>query len=363
MENKKKLFVSCHSLVKGGAERVLSVLSTPFVQVYDEVVYICWYNGTVAYDYDKSVRIINIEDEAGSCSLIKKAFWFRRYVRKEHPSMVLSFLTPTNMLVLASLMGTSQAVVVSERADPNFYFKKYRMESLLCLTRNFLYRKALGIIVQSNAMKNYYKGNLYKKCTIIRNPIYMEKSIIGCGIRCKKSDKVVTVGRLEVFKNQKMLISAFGHFLISHPSYKLYIYGEGGARHELEQQIKNEGLEGKVVLPGSTDSVFDSIKDARVFVLSSTYEGLSNALIEAMCIGLPCISTKVSGSTDIIKHRSNGILIDNGSISQLTDALNEVVDNSDFAKELGINASYLYDILNVDVISKKWMDYLLNMSR
>lgn len=352
------IYVSCRSFGKGGAERVLSVLSTAFANHYDYVVYLFWHKSSLSYEIDKRAEVVWIPDEAKSDNIVKKMLWFRRYVREGRPTKVLSFLTPTNMITLAALKGLYINVFVSERADPHYYFKRYKMEFLLCRMRNYLYAKAKGIIVQSQTMKDYYKGKLGEKCQIIFNPIFMSHDVVGCGLKSEKKNRIISVGRLAKFKNQKMMISAFGRFLVSHPDYCLCIYGEGECRHELEQHIEAEGLAGKVLLPGSTNKVFECIKDAKMFVLSSNYEGLSNALIEAMCIGLPCVSTKVSGSTDIIENRVNGLLVECGDEEQLVNAMTEVADNEALAKMIAENATHLFDRLSIDAISNVWTKYL-----
>lgn len=354
----KRLYVSCRSLMRGGAERVLSVLSKSLADRYDEVIYFCWYNGDVAYDIDKRVQIFFIENEAMSNSLWKKMMWFRRFVKENPASIILSFLTPTNMVTLASLLGTKQGVVVSERADPHFYFNRHRLKFLWTHGRNFLYMRSKGIIVQSIAERDYYKETLREKCHIIFNPIYLPSSLVGSALGIEKKNKVVMVGRLRPFKNQEMTVMAFSKFMKSHSDYELFIYGEGERRKALETLISEKGLNGKVHLPGAQKNVFNAIVDAQMFVLSSNYEGMSNALIEAMCLGLPCISTKVSGSEDLIIMGENGLLIDCGSEQQLVEAMCRIAEDSMLARKIAVNATKLYDALNVEKISSQWTDYL-----
>lgn len=354
----KRLYVACRSLMRGGAERVLSVLSKPLADKYDEVIYFCWYNGEIAYEFDKRVKIIFIEDEARSKSLFEKMIWFRRFVKANPASCILSFLTPTNMVTLTSLLGIKQSVVVSERIDPHFTFKKYRFEFIWNFCRNILYKKAKGIIVQSMTERDYYKGALKEKCRIIFNPIFLPSDLVGAALKYEKRKKIAVVGRLRPFKNQIMAISAFGEFVKIHHDYEMFIYGEGEMRNELEMIVNEKGLGSSVHLPGAQKNVYDAISDAQMFVLSSNYEGMSNALIEAMCIGLPCISTKVSGSEDLINDGYNGILIDCGSKTQLVEAMCRIAEDSAFARKIAENAAKLYEELKVEKISSQWTDFL-----
>ena len=85
---------------------------------------------------------------------------------------------------------------------------------------------------------------------------------------------------------------------------------------------------------------------------------MSNAMIEAMCLGLPCICTKVSGAIDLIKDGENGLLVDIGDIDGLVERMNFIADNPEKANEIGQKASELYQILNKDKINKEWIDFL-----
>lgn len=98
-----------------------------------------------------------------------------------------------------------------------------------------------------------------------------------------------------------MLIQAFAEISPQNPDYQLIIYGEGPLRQELESLISNLHLDNKIFLPGFKKNIHELISDAEIFVLPSDYEGLSNALLEAMCMGIPCISTNVSGIDEVIK--------------------------------------------------------------
>ena len=106
--------------------------------------------------------------------------------------------------------------------------------------------------------------------------------------------------------------------------------------------------------------VYNSIKNASMFIMTSEYEGMSNSLIEAMCLGLPCISTKVSGATDLIRNGENGILIDVDDVIALTEAMSTLAENAEFAYKLSINAAKTYQKLKSDIIAKQWINCLKN---
>ena len=111
-------------------------------------------------------------------------------------------------------------------------------------------------------------------------------------------------------KNQKILIEAFSKIEGAYPEYELIIYGEGSLRETLEKQVRDLGIEQKVKLPGNDANVLEKIRDAGIFVLSSNYEGMPNALIEAMALGIPSISTDCpcGGPKTLVQPYINGLL-------------------------------------------------------
>lgn len=350
----KRLFVSCVSLACGGAERVLSILSYSFAEKYDDVRFIMWKDFPIFYKINDKITIVNIEKECGSNNTIKKMLWFRGYISKNHPNLILSFLANSSVKVLLSTVGINIPIVVAERNDP----RKLKGGWLMVKIRDFLYNRATAIIEQTETNKRYFKGSKYKKTIVIYNPILMDEENVGSGINAIKQNRIISIGRLEPQKNQKMLIDAFRIFHDKYSDTKLVIYGEGSCRSELESQIKSLKIEDAVLLPGTIDNVVEELKDSLFFVMSSDFEGMPNALIEAMCIGLPCISTRVSGAVDLINNNKNGILIDLGDTNKMAAAMIELMENENKRKDLGREAIKIFDQLKSERIVQEWINYV-----
>ena len=349
----RKLFLSCATLGSGGAERVISVLSKPFADHYETVKICTWITAPVFYQVDNRVELIDIEKEAGSKSIIKKMLWFRRFIQRESPDLLLSFLYPWSMKVLIALAFTNTPIVVAERQDA----RTVRGGGLVKAIRHLLYLRVKGILVQTNENGQYYTGRLNKKTHTIYNPVSIPQSLVGSALSVEKTDTIVTVGRLDHQKNQILLINAFARFLEKFPHYKLLIYGEGDLRPVLEKTIEEKKLQDAVLLKGAVKDVIPTIASAKVFVLSSRFEGMPNALLEAMCSGLPCVSTKVSGATELIESGINGILVD-ADEQQLADAMKSIVSDDHFARSLAEKAANLYDVVRTDVICGQWIEYI-----
>lgn len=351
---KSKILIFCSSLGSGGAERVLSILSTPFAEHYDEVEFVMWYDIPVFYQIDPRVKLTCVEKMCGSSSTPKKMLWFRRYVKHDKPSLMLSFSTPFNMIALMVTMCTKTKVVVAERNDP----RSFRWGYLLKKCRDILYSKAYGILAQTEHSKNYFTGKLLRKTSVIYNPVTMPEEMVGVATKIVKKTLIATAARLAPQKQQDLLIECFAQFSQTHPEYKLEIYGSGPELNNLQEKAAKCGVEDKVLFPGSVQDLWHRIAPAKMFIMTSLFEGMSNSLIEAMCLGIPCVSTKVSGATDLIKHGENGFLVEIGDKEAICKYMEEIASDEQYAIRIGQEATKIYDILNVERISHQWIEYL-----
>lgn len=352
-----KLIVNTGTLMAGGAERVLSILSTPFANAYDSVEYILWLDAKypdVFYKIDPRVKITKISKESGSRNILHHLYWFRKHIKKEKPDAILSFMVMINFSVMLSQLFCNTPMYLAERNDPRYFAGNQLLRRII----NWMYSfpNVKKIIMQTENNKNFFSKRLRKKVEVIYNPIEMEDFYVGCAISQKKKNKIVTVSRLEKQKHQHILVSAFSEFHKIHPDYTLTFYGIGSRKDALEQQAKNLGISKNVFFPGRVVNVCEAIKDADMFIMTSEYEGMSNSLIEAMCLGLPCISTKVSGATDLIENDVNGVLIDIDDTKALIKEMNKIVVDTERAKIISLNAIKIYEQLRADKISKKWIE-------
>lgn len=321
------IIITCGNLRSGGAERVISILANDFVSKGHDVCIYTWLNTEVFYQFNERVNICQIplnSRQKGKCG---QMIWFRKMIIKEKPDVILGFLAPYNILTRFSTIGINIPVLLAERNDPLIVSSSYN--GLWRIVRNIAYSLATGILVQTGVNKSHFPKYLQCKSTIIYNPVLFSPDKIGLALKSKKRHEIVSVTRLQKQKNVSMLIDAFSEFYKTHPQYKLIIYGEGSERASLEEMIREKNLMDVVSLPGRKTNVHELIVGAEIFAMASDYEGMSNSLIEAMCLGLPCISTKVSGATDLIKDGYNGRLIDVKDKSALISALIELADNED----------------------------------
>ena len=349
-----KLIVSMATLSSGGAERVLSILSKPLAEKFDVVIYVMWVYAPVFYKIDSRVHQIIIPIEIGSNNEFKRMFWFRHFVKNEKPDLILSFLEPWNIRVLLSTIGNRNKIVVAERNDPRSVNKYW----LVSLFEKLVYLRANKILVQTETIRKFFKGRLFSRTSVIFNPVNISEELVGRALTTPKRKRIVSVARLTSQKKHDMLIRAFARFNQTHPDYTLTIYGNGPQQKELQDLAVKLRVGDKVKMPGAIKAVHHEILNAEMFCLVSLREGMSNAMIEAMCLGLPCICTKVSGAIDLIEHNKNGILIDIDDENALYEQMCRLATDRQLSEKLGKEASRLYGVLRIDVISKQWTNYL-----
>ena len=315
----KKISFFIGSMGKGGAERVISILANYYANNGYQVDIILLLSNKIEYQLNENINVINLSTNTNN--FIALFYWLkviRNYVLKEKPYKIISFIGRINLLVICACLGLNVNIYCSERNDPQNDGRSKLLVKLIELF--YLNKNCKKIIFQTEYIKNCFSKYVKDKSVIIYNPVVVNV------VRKQPLKKIVTVGRLAEQKNQVLLIESFKELVTKYPDYTLYIYGEGYLRKFLEQRIIALNLQDKVFLPGNIDNIHEAISDAKIFVLPSKYEGLSNALLEAMIIGIPCISTKVSGIEEIIRDGINGLLIKDKN--ELLDRIIELLEDS-----------------------------------
>lgn len=338
-----KILFFVSSMEDGGAQRVISILSNKLSERGFSVSILKYFDTVNLFELDNRISVFSVEGSTGSISTVKNLGYIHK-VFKDY-DVVISFLAPFNMIALVANLFNRTPLIVADRNDPS----KVPANRYVRFLRDQLYKLADRIIVQTKNNQSYFKKNT----EVIYNPV-MLNDLKGSALRTKKDKLIVSSARLEKQKNQDMLIEAFGVFHKIHPEYKLVIYGEGSYRKELEEKINELGLSKYVSLPGVTKDIFNKISRAELFVLTSNYEGMPNALIEAMCLGLPVISTRVSGATDLIEDMVNGVIIDVNDVKGLLNSMIKLTDSEDLRKSLSNQAIKVADMLNSNKICDLW---------
>lgn len=351
---KKKVVFIINNLTGGGAERVISIISDYLVNHGYDVTILMLRGDKCVYKINSKVkRIIRYDYEPHDA--LKQIRYLRKYYKAHPDAIFVSFLRSQNLYSLIAAVGTKAKIVFSERMTPvKFSFKNFKNSAEFKLLMFFAHtNRCKKIVFQSKSAADGYPKTLKKKGIVIPNPLNDNMPQPYSGERKKN---IVAVGRLSYQKNYKLLIDAFAKFSKINPGYTLQIYGKGALQSKLQNYTEKLGLKEKVELCGFCSDVHEKIVDAGMYVMSSDYEGLSNALLEAMALGIPTISTDhpPGSAKEYIKNYDNGILIPVRDTEALFGAMCYISNNTDKADEMGKRASEIRNAISSSVIGEKW---------
>lgn len=351
----KKIVFITNGLSGGGAERVMSTLANWLVNNGHEVTFLSLKYMTEAYRIDKRISLIYKSRVNKSKDFVGDISFIRKYMKKNKEAVYISFFTRQNMYAIIASLFMKINIIVSERSDPKLAVGS-RIEDKF---RSILYKmdNCKKIVFQSHGAMRFFDANIQKKGCILLNPLITNLPIYQ---DTNSMNMVIACGRLTKQKNYPLLINAFGGFVKEHPEYTLCIYGEGELENKLNELIKSYGLENRVFLKGFSNNIHDELLKGSMFVMSSDYEGLSNALLEAMAIGIPCVSTDSTpgGAREVLENGENGLLVPINDCDALTKAMCYMADSRSEALKMGKNAMKLRDELNEDNICWKWLQII-----
>ena len=226
-------------------------------------------------------------------------------------------------------------------------------------TRKILKRLLLPfadwLVVQTQSIKDYFPESIQKKTSIIYNPVNEESLSPALPSREGRLNRIISVGRLYPQKNQEMMIRAFAKVADEYPDWQLVIFGEGPLRAELEFLVSSFKLQDRVLLPGRTERVIEELRKSKIFCLSSDYEGMSNAMIEAICVGLPIVSTKVSGTEELIRDGENGLIVELGDEDGLIKCFSQLISSPSLQDKMSEENTLLAKIFYIDNIVDEWI--------
>ena len=359
----QKIAFHLNSLQQGGAERVVSNLANRFAKEgYEVVIATEWY-GTDEFALDQKVRRVHVgltkEDENRSriSKMLRRIWYLRRFMKKEKPDVVVAFTRGVLYRALAAGIGTGIPVVISVRTDPVGHYDKKADKLRIPL----LFPHAAGCVFQTEGAKAFFAPYLQENSRIILNPL--NPKYVGVAEPAVRTKDVVQSGRLVDFKNQPMLIRAFLKVHEKHPDYTLKIYGpdsKDGTKEILESIIHENHAEDFVKLMGGSNTLEKDLANAALYAFSSDWEGLPNALMEAMALGLPVVSTDCpcGGPKTLIEDGVNGLLVPIMDEKAMTDGILRLIEDRELAERLGREARKISERANEDAVFEQWQTYL-----
>jgi len=343
----------------GGAERVMSYL-LPYLQARNYNVILVLMNTKIVYPSIENIPIHYLEkSEASESGLFKflKLPWlawkYAQFLKKENITHSFSLLSrPCYINIMARWFSSHPyKLMVSERNYPSLQYGYGDMQSKInSYLVKWLYPKADLIISNAKASTQDLIDNFNvspKKTGVIYNPIDLDKInaiVPKASFFDDNYTNLVSVGRLQMVKNHKLMIEAIAPF----ENTRLYIFGEGELREDLQTQIENLKLQDRVFLMGFESNPFQYLKAADIFLFSSNHEGFPNVIMEAMACGLPIITTNCkSGPDEIMELKETklddimitdyGILSPVGNAQLLQKGIAYCIENPEYLANCKIN--------------------------
>ncbi|MBE5921849.1 MAG: glycosyltransferase family 4 protein [Lachnospiraceae bacterium] len=256
--------------------------------------------------------------------------------------------------------GLHCKLIYAERNAPELELPKdiEKAENLLKILS-----QADGAVFQTLDEQVFYANYLKRNVAVIHNPIKANLPEPYCG---RRRPVVVNYCRIAPQKNLKLLVDAFIKLHKEYPDYKLEIYGNAVEKseellcNELKDYVVSLGFEDAIhILPPAAD-VHRRVRDCAMFVSSSDFEGLSNSMIEAMAIGMPCVCTDClgGGAREVIQHEVNGLLVPMKDVDALYQGIKRLIDEPDLAKRCSENAARIRNEMSVTKIADRWLEVI-----
>lgn len=275
---------------------------------------------------------------------------------KEKPDIVVS-LYPSESSFIPDIKDGSKKVL--ELHFNKFFRIQYGRKGIIGLIDRWrtrqderIVRRFDKFVVLTNEDKGYW-GGLPNIEVIPNAAIHVSKNYSEV-----KNKRVIAVGRLDYQKGFDRLIQAWK--LVQHTGrfsdWKLDIFGQGEWREMLQQMIDKQGLQNTVKINPPTNAILNEYVHSSLLVMSSNYEGFGMVLVEAMSCGVPVISFDCKcGPKDIIQPGINGLLVPNGGIQALADAMMKVMEDEAYRKMLSLNARKVVDTYSEQAVMAQWI--------
>ncbi len=336
-------------MVGGGTERIVSLLANEYVKRGIDTSVLIFAGNTVEYPLDPRVEVVIAGGPSGGNLGIrlKRIKFMRQYYRKNKDCAIFAFSVMGAVFSSIATIGQRHWTLVSERSNPDEYDPKR--------IRDFFYRRADKVVLQTYDVLKSFDRKIQAKAVVIPNPIDPTLPPVYTGVRQKK---ICCAARLEPGKDHKTMLRAFHAFRKDFPEYTLEIYGKGSLERELKAMAKELGIDEKVHFHGFCPTVREEIRDHAMYILSSKFEGISNALIETMSMGMPVIATDcpVGGTRMCIRDHVNGIMVPVENPNALAEAMKELASNEELARKIARNAAKLRERFSIEKIAGQFLD-------
>lgn len=358
-----RIVLAISTLGAGGAERVITLLANSLAERGHEITLVTLM--PVAQDFFRSdARVVRIAlgwrgpsrgrlDGLYANALRARAI--RRIVRRARAEVVIAFMTDMNVVCIVACLGLPVAVFASERIDP----RAHDVGRVWNWLRRLTYRRAAGLVVQTEAVAAWFQAAYPARVTVIPNPVVATVATAAAAPPATATPYLFAAGRLNRQKGFDVLIRAMAILAADGLLLELVIAGEGPEQGALLALATQLGLTSRVRLLGRVPELSSWMAGALGFVLASRYEGFPNVLVEALAHGTPVIATDCpSGPREILENGKYGLLVpceDPAALAQAVLTLAADVQLQARLRELGPRA---VDRFRLPAVVARWESLL-----
>lgn len=347
-----------YSIGGGGAERVLCSLANSFASNGHETSVITYVRTDSEYSLANQIKryvlLDNPRDGYGLIGTIRRIYKLFKVCRKEQYDFVIPFMgSAITESIFVSLFCKSK-IVFSIRSNPRVTHPSGLSTSIL----RFWMRHAAGAVFQTKDALSWAPKKVQRRAKVIFNPI--KEDFFKVSWKGLQTKNLVTIGRLVGEKGHDMLIRAMKIVCQQLPDVILHIYGDGPQEDKDRQLIQTLGITRNVVMMGRTKDAPSILVNHRLFVLSSNTEGMPNALMEAMAVGMPVISTDCpcGGPKELLGTSLSDCLVPIGDCDKMAKSILSIInDESQLIKTSKIVHSIAAKYTQNNIYHE-WVEYL-----
>lgn len=336
-----------YNLNKGGAERVVSLLSQELSKQHN--VTIITFSKEIKYEYGGNIVNLNLSSVDNNLkkilNIIKRTQKLKQIFRQKKFDKIFVFMETAYVPAIL----TGYPIIASVRNNPHKYSK---------YITKYILPKAKKVISVSKEIENILRKDFkISNVKTIYNPIDLKLIDKLKENSIQENYKfIMAVGRLEYQKGFDILIQAYSKSNLK-KKVKLLIFGDGKLKNELQKLINKMRLSDRIILKGVVDNIYKYFTKAEMFILSSRYEGFPNVLIEALACNTPSISTDCpTGPREIIKNGFNGLLVESENVEKLSKTMDRLYFDELLKAKFKENARKSVKHLDIKNIAQEWLE-------
>lgn len=354
----KICFLLGHLTANGGIGRATSMLANQIVVNSDiQCTILSYYNtgNPLFYEINPKIKLDYLQQDYTSMTKFLANRGYKKlesFLKKNSIDILIAcgaLFFPVSVLATKNI---STRCICWEHTAPELN-SDYRGQAL---ARKFgIKRSDLNVVLTKRSLMTYIEKFKCRNTLQIYNPIDPKVTESAKAYRAD-SKRIISVGRLSYPKNFGLAIEVATEVLKKYPDWTWDIYGEGDERPDLEKMIIDLGLEGRVILRGQVNNLYELYNDYSFMVMTSRYEGFPMSLLEGLGNGLPLVSFDIeTGPNEIIQNEVNGFLLEIGNKDGMAEKIEQLISDQDLRIKMSNNSQKIAKRFSISTILNQWV--------